>query len=122
MGLNPLEESPEEITVLRKTMISDGFDGMVIDPYGTEEPHEFKVRLSHEKKFPGNYNPAPGGLSTNLARFILVDHNTLIYDGDMFESSFGKEYKIGVVDPLIKFNGIIGYQAPLIEAVEMGGT
>ncbi len=117
-----IEESPEEITILRKSMVDDGFDGLVINPYGDPEEINIKARLSHEKQFPGNYKNSPAGLSTNLSRFILTDHETVIYDGDSFESSFGKEYKIGAVDLLIKFNGTIGYQAPLIEAVTMGET
>ena len=114
-----IADSPENITIMRKPMIDDGFSGMVIDPSGTPKPFKMTVRLSHEKKFSGNYNTAPVGLSTNLARYITADYETDIYDGDTFDTSFGKEYKIGAVDPLIKYDGIIGYQAPLIEAVRI---
>ncbi len=117
-----IADSPENIIIMRKPMVSDGYEGLVIDPSGIPVPHKMIVRLSHEKKFPGNYNTAPAGLSTNLARYITADYETNIYDGDTFDTSFGKEYKIGAVDPLKKFNGVIGYQAPLIEAVTMGET
>ena len=114
--------SPENIIIMRKPMVSDGVEGMVIDPFGIQVPYKMIVLLSHEKKLPENYNTAPVGLSTNLARYITADYETNIYDGDTFDTSFGKEYKIGAVDPLIKFNGVIGYQAPLIEAITMGET
>ena len=115
-------ESPENITIIRKPMVDDGYEGSVIDPYGEEAPHTLKVRLSHEKKT-ANYDPASVGLSTNLSRYITTDYETIIYENDTFDSELTqKRFKIGVVDPLIKFNGIIGYQAPLIEAITMGDT
>lgn len=113
-----INENPETIIMYRKDLTDDGFEGLVENPFGEETPETIKCRLSHERKFPGNYSPAPSGYTTNLSRFILVDHTVTIYEGDEFEA-IGKRYKIGAVDLLKKFSGIIGYQAPLIEAVEV---
>jgi len=113
-----IDESPENITIYRKPMVDDGYDGEVIDPYGEGIPNYLKVRLSQEKKY-ANYERAPVGLSTNLVRYIITDYKSIIYDGDTFNSSFDKEFIIKAVDPLIKFGGLIGYQAPLVEAVTM---
>ena len=114
-----INENPETIIIYRKELKDDGFGGLIEDPFGDETPHTIKCRLSHEKKFPGNLYPSPSGFTTNLSRFILVDHTVTIYEGDLFEA-IDKEYRIGAVDPLLKFGGIIGYQAPLIEASVIG--
>jgi hypothetical protein len=117
-----INESPEIITIKRQALIDDGFEGQVENPFGTPTEYKIKCRLSHERKFPGNFQTAPVGLSTNLARYILVNYKTVIYEGDVFEA-IGKGFRIGVVDILKKFDDtkIIGYQAPLIEAVNMEG-
>lgn len=112
-------DSPEKITLYRKPMVDDGFGGLIEDPTGEDESYELTVRLSQERRFAGNYNPAPVGLSTNLARYILSDYESIMYDGETFTSSFDKQYKIGAVNPLIKFEGVTGYEAPLIEAVNL---
>jgi hypothetical protein len=117
-----INESPETGIIYRKSLKSDGFGGLIEDPFGEEEINIIKYRLSHEKKLPGNYEPSPAGFTSNYQRFILVDYETIIYENDVFESEQAqKRYKIGVVDPLIKFGGVIGYQAPLIEAENIGG-
>ena len=116
-GINRLiNENSEIIIIYRKPLIDDGFGGLVEDPHGDPVPHEIKCRIFHESKMPGNFFPAPSGLSTNLSRAILVEHDVIIFDGDLFEA-IEKRFKIGAVDPLIKFEGVTGYQAPLTEAV-----
>lgn len=113
-----IKESPENITIFYKNMVSDGMGGEVEDPTGTEIQDLILCRLDHERKFPGNYNTAPVGLSTNLARFILTDWETEIFVNGHF-SAIDKEFRIGAVDPIIKYGGIIAYQAPLIEAISL---
>lgn len=113
-----INENPETVIIYRKDLVDDGFGGLIEDPFGNETPHTIKCRLSHEKKFPGNFYPSPSGFTTNLSRFILVDHKTVVYEGDEFEA-IDKRFKIGAVDSLDKFEGVIGYQAPLIEAVKL---
>jgi hypothetical protein len=56
-------------------------------------------------------------MSTNLQRFILADYQADIKHVDVFEA-IGRSWKIGPVDPLKKFGGVIGYQAPLTDAAE----
>jgi hypothetical protein len=113
-----INESPEIILIYRKKLVDDGFNGCVEDPFDSGcPPDEIKCRLSHEQSGPDKLQNAPSGLSTNLLRYITVDHKTTIYEGDTFESEkTRKRYKIGAVDPLIKFGGVYGYQAPLVEA------
>lgn len=113
-----INESPETIIFWRKPLVDDGCEGLVVDPFGDPVPYTVKCRLSHERKFPGNYDPAAVGFSTNLARFILSNWNNPLIEDDTFEA-IGKEFRIGAVDILKKFGGIIGFQAPLIEAVTM---
>lgn len=118
-----IDESPSIITVWRKAMKDDGFGGTVEDPFSDPSDDTFKARLSHEQKGPELSNEVPPGLSTNLSRFILVDYETTIYEGDYFKDAIlNKSYRIGPVDPLVKFGGIIGYQAPLLEAEQNEDT
>lgn len=113
-----INKSPEAIIIYRKPMTDNGFGDLVEDPYGTPVPYNVRCRLSHEQEGPQTQINAPSGLSTALVRFILVDHKTTIYENDTFEA-LGKKFRIGVVDPLKKFNGILGYQAPLYEAEDI---
>lgn len=112
-----IDESPETVIVYRRAMIDDGFGGLVENPNSDEEAYTITCRLSFERKTVGQLNQSPAGFSTNLQKFILVNYQTTIYENDTFESNDNyKQYKIGAVQPLIKFGGVIGYQAPLIEA------
>jgi hypothetical protein len=106
------------ITVMRVAMIDSGMgDGALIpDPYGNQEPKYFTCRITHESKGPDDLATSPAGFSTNLARMILAPYNTGILQGDKFTWQ-DKSYEIGPVDPLMFGNAIIGYQAPLKEAV-----
>lgn len=115
-----IKESPIKITVKRFPLVDDGSgDGTLVpDPYGTPDDYTMTVRISHERRQPANLGSAPAGLSTNLSRFVMVDYKTTIYQGDTFEA-LGKYWEIGPVDPLMKFGGATGYQAPLREAEGM---
>lgn len=117
-----IKESLERIIIYRKPLIDDGSGNgvMVEDPYGDPEEFEIKCRISHERRQPSKLEDSAAGMSTNLQRFILVDWETNIYENDYFESNdINKAFKIGPVDPLIKFGGITGYQAPLVEGEEL---
>ena len=109
--------SPVVIIIQRMPLINDGFGGEVPDPFGTITESSYKVRISHERKGPASFDLVDAGLSTNLSRFIFTDYRADIREGDIFEA-IGKNFKIGSVDPLYKYNGIVGYQAPLTEAAE----
>lgn len=110
-----IAESPTVITIFRQPLVDDGFGGTVESPTAAPDEFTMTVRLSHEQKGPEKLESVPAGLSTNLSRFILVDYETVIYENDVFEA-INKNWCVGPVDPLLKFGGIIGYQAPLREA------
>lgn len=107
--------NPTAIIIYSKPMVDDGFGGLIENPYGTPIPRNVKCRLSHEQSGPDTEVNAPSGLSTALVRFILTDHNNKIYKDELFEA-LGKGFRIGAVDELNKYGGVIGYQAPLYEA------
>ena len=98
-------------------MIDDGSgDGTLVPDYkGIPTPIKMTVRLSHERRQAPDFSPVQAGFSTNLSRFIMTDYKTEIYRGDYFEA-IDRGWRIGPVDTLEKFGGVIGYQAPLIEA------
>lgn len=116
-----IDENPTTIIVYRVPLISDGFGGMIPNPFGTEAQHVFRVRISHERKGPDANVQNPAGLSTGLSRFILADHKSGIEEGDLFDA-IGMAWRIGPVDPLYSHGGIKGYQAPLFEASEAPAT
>ena len=75
-------------------------------------------RISHESSRQApEITPTPAGMSTNLQRFLLVEY---IYDflvvGQILTDQNGSKWRLGAIDPLSKFQGIHGYQAPLDEA------
>lgn len=105
-----------EITIMRKPIINDGFGNMIEDPYGDSMPYVYNVRLSHDKKGPSSLESSPAGFTSNLYRFIIMDYKGGINEGETF-SWRDKKYAVGVVDPLTMSGKIIGYQAPLKEAV-----
>lgn len=111
VNINPLTVNISRITAT----VSDGVGGQVEDPYGTPVPGSLTVRVCHEKKGPMGDESSPVGLSTNLGRMIISNYKNKPLQGDIIPFE-GINYKVGVVDPLIKFGGLIGYQAPLIEA------
>jgi len=115
-----IKENPTAIITYSKSMIDDGMGGLIEDPYGTPVPDDTRyVRLSHEQGMSvPKQGTVPAGVSTNLQRFILSDYQTVITEGETFEA-IGKEWRIGPVDPLYASGGIIGYQAPLMEAADL---
>lgn len=110
-----IKESSETIVIIRQPMTNDGFGGQVPDPLGTPTEHAYKVRIAHERSQPAMMTDTSAGMSTNLQRHLLADYQADIRLGDIFEA-LGRSWKVGPVDPLKKFNGVIGYQAPLTDA------
>ena len=114
-----IRENPTVITRLMYPMPDDGFGGQIPDPFGTPTEEMLTVRLSHETGLSvPKAGPVPAGESTNLQRFILADYQTVITEGELFEA-IGKSWRVGAVDPLYASGGIIGYQAPLVEAADL---
>jgi len=107
---------PTSIIISRLPMISDGFGGLVQDPTGTPIEYRYTVRISHDSKGPADLSSAPSGFSTNLFRYVLADHTTDLQEGDRIAWQ-SKIFAVGPVDPLTYMSKVIGYQAPLKEAV-----
>ena len=107
--------SRSTVTIARSRLVDSGFDSTVEDPFNPVVRHKISCRISHERSGPGMLEPAPGGFTSNLSRYILVSHTTDIAQKDIF-SWHGKGYEIGPVDPLYYGDAIIGYQAPLKES------
>ena len=107
---------PTSIIVSRLPMLSDGFGGLVQDPTGTPIEYRYTVRISHDSKGPADLSSAPSGFSTNLFRYVLADHKTDLHEGDRIAWQ-SKTFMVGPVDPLTYLSEVIGYQAPLKEAV-----
>lgn len=112
-----INESPESIIIQRQPMADDGFGGQVPDPFADPVTVNLKVRISHERSQPASLDSTSAGLSTNLQRFIMTDHKADIQAGDVFEA-LGRSWRVGPIDPLMKFGGVTGYQAPLMDAAE----
>lgn len=107
--------SPSVINMITTPLVSDGFGGTIPDPFGVPTSVSKTVRISHQRSQVPENETKNTGLSTNLSRFVLSDYKTLLTEGCEISSYAGKKYKIGVVDTLENYGGIIGYEAPLIE-------
>jgi hypothetical protein len=88
------------------------------NPWAKKDKLSFSGRISHESSRQApNLNPSPAGLSTNLQRFLSVEYTVnFLKKGDIIIDKNDKQWKLGPVDPLEKFGGIHGYQAPLEDA------
>lgn len=108
-----IQESPTTITLRRLPLVDDGFGGFVEDPLGIPLETSKTVRIAHERAIISKVGESPSGLQTDLSRYLLWEHNVDIRENDTFDEIQG--YRVGKPDPLKKFGGIYGYQAPLIE-------
>lgn len=111
-----IDESPSDVILMRSSTIDNGFGELVPNPLDTSPTTTtIRCRIAHDRALP-ELGQAPSGLSTNLNRMITTDWATLIVEGDTITESTLGSYRVGPVDPLMKFGGVIGYQAPLTEA------
>jgi len=115
-------ENPEILILERLPLVDNGHGSMVENPYGTPTQHVVTCRISHESKIPLKPDVVPAGLGTNMSRFILVDWETIIYAEDSITDYLGKRWNIGLIDPLLAFGEIIGYQAPIMCAENETGS
>lgn len=88
------------------------------DPWASETNPEFTGRISHESSRQApDLTENPAGLSTNLNRFLLVEYDVdFLQEGAIITDSSSRKWKLGPIDPLVKFGGVHGYQTPLEEA------
>jgi hypothetical protein len=86
------------------------------DPWASKTTEEFTGRISHEDAGPENLKAGTAGLSTNLGRFLSVQHDVSLQKGDTITDKNGKLWKLGPIDALEKFGGVYGYQCSLEDA------
>lgn len=85
-------------------------------PFSVTVQTTIKARVSHERR--GGVNSAmewPVGLDSNLSLFLQWAWNKVFYENDIIAAR-GRLFKVGVVDPIMKFGGVHCYQAPLTPA------
>lgn len=118
-GIKKLINANKTIIIIhRKPLTEDGFGGEVEAPFGVPAGITVKCRLSHDSYKPEKLGETSTGFTSDIIRYILVDHNQDIVQDDVFEA-LNKQWKIGLVDPLYAFEKIIGYQAALYEAADI---
>jgi hypothetical protein len=111
-----IRENPSRITLSRQPTTTDPITGETVqDPTGTPTTHSIWCRITHERRMVADNEQNPAGLSTNLQRMIMTDWENIPQENDTFTWN-GRGYQVGPVDPIWKFGGIVGYQAPLMEA------
>ena len=100
-----------------KQTLSVSIPGTSSNPWSTSTSKSFTGRISHERRM-NDLSGSSVGLTTNLSYFLIVDYNiNYLYKGYIITDKNDKKWKLGAVDPLERFGGIIGYQSPLEEAV-----
>jgi len=107
--------SPDVVTGSRLPMIDDGFGGTVPDPAGTPVPFTIEGRLSHERNGVNSVHEVPSGLDTALSLFLQWRWNVTVKEGEVITAR-GRQFRVGVVDPIKKFGGVYCNQAPLYPA------
>lgn len=112
-----IAENSVEVTIYRMPLKDNGFDKMVPDPFGVKIPVTMTVRISHEAKVTTGHGVT--GYSEGYERYVMVNRDDTILTGDVFDA-IGKTWRIGVVDPIYRFEGLIGFRAPLHEATKAG--
>lgn len=101
-----------------RQILSVTIPGDPTDPWSVTTVKSFTGRIAHEQKGPFDLEAGTTGLSTNLSRFLSVQHDVDYLDvGQIITDENGKDWKLGAVDPLSRFKGILGYQSPLEEAI-----
>ena len=110
-----IKNSPFVVTLSRKPKTGTGSSGQPVeDPFADPVESQVTVRIAHERMTIAKNDSTPVGSSTNLTKYILWEYDVDIQEEDVFPELEG--YRVGRPDPLWKFGGIYGNQAPLIEA------
>jgi hypothetical protein len=115
-GINAqIRQSPTTVSLKRKRRIPDGLGGLMDDPSDTGTEFFFRVRISHERSGVQTELPVPSGQDTSLSKWMLFPWNFDIREDEIITDQ-DRSYKIGKIDALRKFEGVIALQAPLIPA------
>ena len=107
-----ISQSPQVLLVSRKAEVDDGFGGKM--PGTSPRYITIRARVSHERRGVQDKSSYPNGLDTNLSLWILAPWNSGLQEDDFFTLR-GRVYRVGVVDQLEKFGGVIALQAPLVQ-------
>jgi hypothetical protein len=108
--------NPSRLTLTRQATTTDPITGNdVQDPSGNYTYPIVTARIQHERATVPENEDSPAGLSSDLERMIMSDYKNEIKTDDVFTWQ-GLKFKIGKVDPVYQYSGLVGYQAPLIEA------
>jgi hypothetical protein len=111
-----ISENPVSVIIYRTKKVDDGFGGTVENPFGEETPLVYMVRIAHEKKT--DDVGGPGGIAEDPGRFAMIKYTDIVNRNDVFEA-YGKTWRIESVDPIIRFSGVVGYRAKIIETKEI---
>jgi len=116
-----IEESPSVVTLMRQPLVSDGFGGWTPSGTPVAVTPPLLCRVSHERAGVQTVGEVPAGLDTNLTLWLLASYDADVRENDTFEFA-GRVQRVGRLDPLRKFDGVQGLQAPLYggDEVETG--
>lgn len=112
-----IDENSVTLRIGRKPLVDNGVGQMVDNPYGIDTITEVKGRIAKQQRFPEGYGVNAAGFSIVGSWYLLVNHNAVIYKDDKFYAR-DRGWKIGPVAEIVRFGGVIAYEAPLIEAEE----
>jgi len=86
------------------------------NPWGSSTTKTFTGRISHERSIVASDTPTTAGVSTSLQKFLSYPYTEgALQIGDVITDSESRKWRLGKPDPLRKFGGVFGYQAPLTE-------
>ena len=109
-----INESPTEITISVYPTKDNGFGDQVPDTSQPPDPVTHKVRIAHERGIVPKLEEYSAGLDSNRNLFLLADHNFTGGNGQLFTFT-GREWRIETLNPIIKFGGVVGYTAQLVQ-------
>lgn len=114
INLNPT------ITVVYRYPKHDGGFGKLVEDY-TQAPSErvVKVRLAHPNAQSGPFIPQTTAVGVRPAtgRYVLAE-----YDADLIEGDRIEDFRVGPIDLLTAYGGVVGKQAPLTDSEAMDFT
>lgn len=79
-----IKANPTIITITRKSMIDDGFGGLMDDPNGATQDYKFRVKVSHQKSSVPALSGSAIGLATNLQKMMTLDYKGGPLEGEEF--------------------------------------
>lgn len=109
-----VNEDPTTYTASRLPMVDDGFGGEIENPFGTPTEVTIKGRIAKDKAGPFVLTTGSVGLANVRDRYFFCDHRQDVREGDTFAN-----WRVGNVEELHNFGGVIGKQAILHEASEV---